>query len=260
MKKLLFVTFGAVAILLGSYSESLACSCSILSTLHRSFEERVKDARDDSKAVFSGTVLGIDRVPNRLSVTVKFKVERTWKGSLPEEMTIFTGQGGGDCGFPFEVGTTYLVYAYGDSVATLSTSICRRTTVLAAATEDLKILALSTCPTAKPDDAKFQILSVSKGKETQFYVLIKPKYRTDNNYIAVANYLRSRYCYADQLSVIYHATKKQWLSIDYKDPASTPLAIYYSGVGTEEKEGIEIYTVIDGKVHTRTIDSLSNPR
>lgn len=35
------------------------------------------------------------------------------------------GKGGGDCGFDFEVGRTYLVYAYGDAV--LQTDICMPT-------------------------------------------------------------------------------------------------------------------------------------
>jgi hypothetical protein len=41
-----------------------------------------------------------------------------------------TGLGGGDCGFRFEVGKRYLVYAFADDSGRLSTGICSGTAML----------------------------------------------------------------------------------------------------------------------------------
>jgi hypothetical protein len=67
-------------------------------------------------------------------------VEKLWKGVLPEEISIVTGRGNGDCGYRFEVGGSYLVYAYGSDESSLSTNICQRTAKLSVAQADLKVL------------------------------------------------------------------------------------------------------------------------
>jgi hypothetical protein len=100
----------------------------------------VTEARNKSKAVFSGTVVAIDKKPGDLYVAVRFKIEESWKGTLSKEATVFTGQGGGDCGYKFEVGQRYLVYAYRYNDADLGTNICQRTASLIEAAEDLKVL------------------------------------------------------------------------------------------------------------------------
>jgi hypothetical protein len=56
------------------------------------------------------------------SVTDNFR-----EGNEPgSEMVVYTGSGGGDCGYPFVVGASYLVYASGRSDH-LYTSICTKT-------------------------------------------------------------------------------------------------------------------------------------
>jgi hypothetical protein len=50
-----------------------------------------------------------------------------------------TGNGGGDCGYPFKVGQSYLVYAYEKSNK-LHASLCSRTRLLSEASEDLLYL------------------------------------------------------------------------------------------------------------------------
>jgi hypothetical protein len=47
-------------------------------------------------------------------------------GHLDQEVVVSTGLGNGDCGYPFQVETTYLVYASNDN-GKLSTSICSGT-------------------------------------------------------------------------------------------------------------------------------------
>lgn len=46
-------------------------------------------------------------------ILVTFYVLETFKGSSVSEVQLSTGMGGGDCGYPFETGKTYVVYAHG---------------------------------------------------------------------------------------------------------------------------------------------------
>jgi hypothetical protein len=125
MKRLLISILG-VAILIGfSWFEARACSCD-LPLLNRTLKQQVKKAQKQSQAVFVGNVIQVLQRPEAFGVSVKFRVERVWKGKRSQEVTIFTGQGGGDCGYRFEVGESYLVYAYGSNES-LSTNICQRT-------------------------------------------------------------------------------------------------------------------------------------
>lgn len=113
-----------------------------------------------ASAVFAGTVIGerlserpkkgertkideIDWVPR----AVKFSVEQAYSGVTGTEVEVFTGRGGGDCGYGFQVGQRYLVYAY-QYQDKLSTSICTRTRLFSQATEDLAFLG--TLSTARP--------------------------------------------------------------------------------------------------------------
>ena len=129
----------AVVVTLLVARAGLACNCDLPRT-GKSFKQVVIEARNKSKAVFSGTVVAIDKKPGDFYVTVRFKVEEFWKGKLSKEATVSTGQGGGDCGYKFEVGQRYLVYAYGYNDADLGTNICQRTASLIEAAEDLKVL------------------------------------------------------------------------------------------------------------------------
>lgn len=118
-------------------SEVYACSCAPPGT---PLEER-----DMSDFVFAGEVLRIDTVivetyPWR---SVRFRVQRLWKGPDSTQVDVLTGMNDADCGFPFEVGEKYLVYAwtyaYEDGEA-FNTNICSRTNVLSRAAENLTAL------------------------------------------------------------------------------------------------------------------------
>jgi len=54
-----------------------------------------------------------------------------------KEVEVVTGMGGGDCGYGFQVGEAYVVYAYRNSEGRLSTGICSRTRPLKDAAENL---------------------------------------------------------------------------------------------------------------------------
>src|SRR6266851_2960787 len=60
---------------------------------------------------------------------VHFSVDESFYGGAEAhgETVVYTGSGGGDCGYPFVVGTSYLVYAGVGSDGRLSTGICHGT-------------------------------------------------------------------------------------------------------------------------------------
>lgn len=71
---------------------------------------------------------------------LEIEVKESWKGpEVHKVVTVFTSRTDGECGYPFELGKTYLVYAYqheGDYVV----SLCSRTRSLEKAYFDLKYL------------------------------------------------------------------------------------------------------------------------
>ena len=75
---------------------------------------------------------------------VTFAVHKSWKNVSTTSVTVHTGSGGGDCGYPFNQGDDYLVYAY-EWKDSLGTGSCSRTTEISGATEDLSYL--NTIPT-----------------------------------------------------------------------------------------------------------------
>ena len=60
---------------------------------------------------------------------VHFSIDESFYGGAEarSETVVYTGAGGGDCGYPFVVGTSYLVYAGVGSDGRLSTGICSGT-------------------------------------------------------------------------------------------------------------------------------------
>jgi hypothetical protein len=61
-----------------------------------------------------------------------------------KEIEISTGFGGGDCGYPFQVGMDYVVYAYKNAEGNLETGICSRTRPLTEAVKDLEYFRAKT--------------------------------------------------------------------------------------------------------------------
>ena len=75
----------------------------------------------------------------RYGFDVTLEVRTSWKGPAKGTLHVFTGSGAGDCGFRFQPGATYLLYATaGDGF--LSTSICHRTAPAVTAGEDIRAL------------------------------------------------------------------------------------------------------------------------
>ena len=130
--------------------DALACSCMNPGTPCESYGK--------AAAVFVGTVTGVRDSTQQIAKEVaerrklgdlggldwgpmafKFSVEQAYLGVAGSEVEIFTGNGAGDCGFRFQPGQRYLVYAYRYKDR-LSTSICQRTKPFNKATEDIAFL------------------------------------------------------------------------------------------------------------------------
>lgn len=123
MKKLIFISLFTFIVLIGTAQNSFACSCAISD---KPLKTQVKDAYANSTAIFSGEVTDIT-AKDEWTVIVKIKVAKSWKGKVAKNITISTSKESSLCGYSFEVGKKYLVYANGTNQA-LSTTNCSRTT------------------------------------------------------------------------------------------------------------------------------------
>jgi 5-hydroxyisourate hydrolase-like protein (transthyretin family) len=138
----LLLTLACLFVVLGSARRADACSCAGTGAPCAAF--------GSASAVFVGTVTDarerkfeaknkddIDWTP----VVFKFSVSQAFSGVEGAEAEVATGRGGGDCGYGFRKGETYLVYAFtGRDGKTLATGICMRTRPVSEASEDLEFL------------------------------------------------------------------------------------------------------------------------
>lgn len=125
--------------LLGHPAQVHACSCVMPGT--------PSEEIDKFDAVFAGRVVSIEHSfdPQGSSfspgdqTTIAFKISAVWKGAVNRDMDVTTPSTGGACGFAFEEGEEYIVYAYdsADADGGYSVNICSRTALLADAQEDL---------------------------------------------------------------------------------------------------------------------------
>lgn len=133
---------------LGLSSEvAFACSCVPPPPGIKTPRELAEWRTQGVSAIFEGTVQGLeiksqlleasagDVVPANLEETtpvmqVSFSVSRSYRGVQQQNVQVETGLGGGDCGFRFEKGKRYLVYAYKNDSGRLSTGICTATALL----------------------------------------------------------------------------------------------------------------------------------
>lgn len=126
--------------------DALACSCITVGD-----ESTPIPSRD---VIFRGRVLATDlvlvsedgnmfvsggkRAVGRLYRVAVLEITERFKGDIPPYVTIATGSGGGDCGYSFEVGKSYVVDGewsddkllsrLGGAARVVTTSICSLTT------------------------------------------------------------------------------------------------------------------------------------
>ena len=94
--------------------------------------------------MFSGTVIGSSSIEVKsdsfktLEQVVRIAINQSFRGFEYGQVEVTTGLGGGDCGYHFQMGGTYLIYATkSKSDGRLRTSICSRTRPLIEADQDL---------------------------------------------------------------------------------------------------------------------------
>lgn len=119
-----------LGITVSSARPAYACSCMRPSAPNQALAE--------ATAVFSGQVTNIEQV--RLKLNVTFRVDEWWKGEPVQNIVVQTAATTAACGYPFEVGQTYLVYA-SHRQGRLQTNYCSRTALLSQAADDLSILS-----------------------------------------------------------------------------------------------------------------------
>ncbi|MEK3882285.1 hypothetical protein [Paenibacillus sp. PL2-23] len=124
-----------------------ACSCAM--------NPGVEEAKENSDAVFKGTVTRRDEPAKWLAwsssdpVTWEFQVDEVWKGKVASKLSVISSASTASCGFAFEVGQAYVVYAHQRSDS-LEVSLCSRTTALSSAGQDLTELGAGSIPPQPP--------------------------------------------------------------------------------------------------------------
>lgn len=116
-----------------------ACSC---------LDESVEVAIGRAGAIFEGRVTAMTAEDGRLEVTLA--VTQAWRGIEHETVVVQTTASEVSCGYPFEVGHSYLVYT--EPGETLSVSLCSRTRSAAGADEDRAELGSGTIPVDIEDE------------------------------------------------------------------------------------------------------------
>ena len=104
-----------LASLAGLSAAAVACKCRDLS---------VEESLAGADFVFSGTVIGSEPpIPIRMGsgdagfslkigmVGWRMVASRTWKGAVPETVTVYSDKERASCGYPFERGKQYLIFA-----------------------------------------------------------------------------------------------------------------------------------------------------
>ena len=111
-------------------------------------------ASASAAAVFEGQVSRISAAETD-TVVVELKVARAWKGVTTEQVSVRTRAESAACGYPFQAGQSYLVYAQADASG-LQVQHCGRTRPIEEAREDVVALGMGTVPVATqvPDEPK----------------------------------------------------------------------------------------------------------
>ena len=78
---------------------------------------------------------------------VSVHVVKAYRGEAGGDVTVVTGVGGGDCGYDFETGKSYLIYAAKTGPNTFTTNMCTGTSLLEDAGAELRFLR-GEAPTA----------------------------------------------------------------------------------------------------------------
>ncbi len=145
MNKIIFSIIFSTFLIALTASDILACNCFQPEDI--SIEKQVRGAYTKSSSVFVGEVVEVIKKPDVYSVIVKFKVKKTWNKNFQKEITLLTASEDSLCGYAFEIGKKYLVYAT-ENNNNLMTNICTRTASVTS-NKDIAILNKIKKPQAK---------------------------------------------------------------------------------------------------------------
>ncbi len=159
MKKRFLFIFALVL-----FAPSIANACSCIPP------EPPLEAKERAAAVFAGRVESIEQSDWLMQggadpVIVRMTVSDVWKGPENQNVTIRTARDSAACGYSFEEGKAYLVYAH-ESDNGLATGICERTALLSDAEEDVKELGEAIEPASSEEPIS------ARGKEEYLAVSI----------------------------------------------------------------------------------------
>jgi hypothetical protein len=188
-----------------------------------------------------------------------FSIQRVYKGGIKgTEVQMETGGGGGDCGYPFKKGESYLVYSYRESQSRkLETNICTRTRPLNMADDDLDYL------NGLPNSDSITRISGTVwhvGNELNQFALVGPLTRT--KVVITSNGQRFEAVTNDK--GVYQATGLP--PGDYTLAAELPPNLVHSfhvaqkfNLISMSCAGSDIYVVSNGRVSGRVLDSSGGP-
>ena len=138
----LVVTFiVGIAALFALPQVCFACSCIPA--------ESPAESAAKASAVFRAQVVAVERLEGRQGAQYQratLRVDTVWKGTVATETMVYTGSNSADCGYPFQPGGEYIIYANTNTAtndwpsAALTTSICSRTRPVAEVADDLAAL------------------------------------------------------------------------------------------------------------------------
>lgn len=85
---------------------------------------------------------------------------------------------------------------------------------------------------------------------------VQPRYQSDDNYRIIANQLKAEYCEESKISVLVYDNPKHWNLGRIRQPErpieGTPRALYFID-RKAPKELFEVYSIVNGKVETRSL-------
>jgi hypothetical protein len=125
----------AIVVAISNGQVASACSCAI--------QPNPATGLAASTSVFEGRVAKIES--GQQNNLVIFDVTQVWKGPISKTITVSTAANQTSCGYDFELGKQYIVYAYGSSQA-LGVESCGKTTTIENGTQDLAFLGIGAVP------------------------------------------------------------------------------------------------------------------
>jgi hypothetical protein len=144
----------------GFHAKAYACSCQIA--------PREKDF-EASAAVFEGQVTAITSNkeasgrPGEIA-RVRLNVIQSWKGLQTEQVTVLTPASASECGYSFQMGKSYLIYAAATKGEEFAVSSCSRTRDIADAQDDIRAMGtgvVTVDPKLTPEEKKAYSTPVS---------------------------------------------------------------------------------------------------